>query len=707
MPMVMKEKLHPLFCISVDPPEKEWKAKLSEHKEPFIFLKSKGSVYAFVYSDDLRINTWSDPEINVETLITHAHSLDNVGILKPEENTSLPFIFQTLGEPIALAKDEHGEYLGYMRREDLLVELFRQENQNSNLLKTMLSSIPMGIFVVDKEKKFVNCNEAGLKMINSSYEKIMGADAEVIFNNDHLEKVFISGETVLNQIQFTNDMGILVDFSPILNNDGQVDGIMIIVQDLPMVEEMAMEIEYVKDLNADLNAILTSMYDEILVVNHKGEILRYSDNFISDFWETDLKELLGENLLALEDKGEFSPSVARLVIDRQEKVSVVQETKNGKNVFAVGNPVFNEKGELHRIVIASRDITETTRLKSELQETKRLSKKYKKELENLKSKDQFAKKIIYQSTKMEQIMIKIEKLAEFNSTVLILGESGVGKELIAESIHQYGSRSNQPFLKINCGAIPEDLLESELFGYTKGAFTGADTRGKTGYFQKADKGVLLLDEIGEIPQRLQVKLLRVLQEKEITPVGSTQSIPVDVQIITATNKNLEKMVADGTFREDLFYRINVIPITIPPLRERPEDVPLLAFHFLKQLNEQYGKNYHLSPEALNVLEVYPWPGNIRELQNLIERFVVSAEEDVISADFVSPFLNFGKSGSAKPLITDIMPYQQAQESVEEQLILLAMKKYKTTSKAAKALKISQSAVSRKYQKILQRQQNNV
>jgi transcriptional regulator with PAS, ATPase and Fis domain len=302
---------------------------------------------------------------------------------------------------------------------------------------------------------------------------------------------------------------------------------------------------------------------------------------------------------------------------------------------------------------------------------------------------------------MKQIMEHVTKVSNFSSTVLINGESGVGKEVIAQAIHQLGSRSNQPFLKLNCGAIPENLLESELFGYTKGSFTGADKNGKEGYFQKADKGILFLDEIGEMPPSLQVKLLRVLQEQEVIQIGSTTPIKIDVQIVAATNKKLEKMVEQGTFREDLFYRLNVIPIDVPPLRERPEDIPLLAFHFLQQLNERYHKNYHLSPDALNLLEVYSWPGNIRELQNMIERLAVSADHQTIDADFVSKFLSLGsKLKSEKPVITKILPLQEALEYVEEQLILLAMKQYKTTTKAAKALGVSQSSVSRKYQKIV-------
>ncbi|MBK5504402.1 transcriptional regulator with PAS, ATPase and Fis domain [Bacillus sp. RC55] len=689
-------KIRPIVSLPIDQSEKEWNIDVKNIKESFLFLKRGEKLFAYVHVKDLLSNS---KELTSKILLSNAVSLDTICHLS--KDISLTALFQIIGAPIAIVKNEVDELTGYIRREDVFAELFKQENQSVDILKIILTSIPMGIFVVDREKKIVNCNESGLKMIKSTPEKVMNVPAELIFNGEHINNVFTKGKTILNQLQITNEMGVLVDYSPIPNFDQSIEGMVIIVQDLPMVEDMAMEIEYIKDLNKDLHAILSSIYDEILVVNHKGELIRYSETVINDFWGSNLKDLLGKNLLDLEKKGLFSPSVTRLVLEKQKKVSVVQETKSGRKILAVGNPVFNENGELHRIIIASRDITEATRLKTELHEIKKISEQYKKELDDFKNKDRFLKKLIYCSPKMEQIINQAKKIADFSSNVLISGESGVGKEVIAQAIHQLGNRSSKPFLKLNCGAIPETLLESELFGYTKGAFTGADKNGKEGYFKRADQGILFLDEIGEMPLHLQVKLLRVLQEQEVIPIGSTTPMKINVQIIAATNKSLEKMVESGTFREDLFYRLNVIPLRVPSLRERMEDVPVLAFHFLQQLNEKYNKNYHLTPDALNLLEFYSWPGNVRELQNMIERLVVSADDPVIEAEFVSKFLTPGYDfNKSKPVITRVLPLQEALHSVEEQLILLAMKQYKTTTKAAKALGISQSSVSRKYQKIV-------
>ena len=695
-----KDKIRPIISIDLDGQEEEWVESLREQHEPILFLKRDGELLSYILLKDLSAGKESISKVMEEK----SAPVDNVS--KLTNTISVPVLFQIIGEPFALVMNEQGKPVGYIKREDVLAMLFRQEQPGGlNLLKIILTSIPMGIFVVDRERNIINFNESGLRMTKLTSDYVSGKPAGTIFHPEHIQNVFASGQTVLNQILITDTMGVLVDYSPILDFNNEVEGILIIVQDLPMVEEMAMEIEHIKNLNKDLNAILSTIYDEILVVNRKGELLRYSETFLSNFWGVELKELMGKNLLELEGEGLFTPSVTRLVIEQKKKVSVVQETKTNQRILAVGNPIFDEFGEIDRIIIASRDITETTKLKSQLREVKKQSDQYKQELERIKNQDRLFNRLIYCSPKMEQIMEHVTKISHFSSTVLITGESGVGKELIAQAIHQSGSRSNEPFLKLNCGAIPENLLESELFGYSKGSFTGADKNGKVGYFQKADKGILFLDEIGEMPVGLQVKLLRVLQEQEVVPIGSTTPIPINVQIVAATNKKLEKMVQEGTFREDLYYRLNVIPIHVPPLRERQRDIPLLAFHFLQRLNEKYNKNYQFTPDALSLLEVYPWPGNIRELQNIIERLAVSADHASLDADFVNRFLSFNNDFKReKPVFTSVIPLQEAQDHIEEQLIMLAMKQYKTTTKAAKALGISQSSVSRKYQKILSERQ---
>ncbi|WP_397536857.1 sigma 54-interacting transcriptional regulator [Rummeliibacillus pycnus] len=695
------EKLRPLATIDIDHLERQQSIAIKDMKEPFLFLKRQGKLESYINMNTLQQDVQQSPHLTVEDLRHYATSLDS--ICQVDEHLSVKVLFQIIGEPFALVQGVNGDIIGYLRREEMLVELFKQDNQAIDLLKIILTSIPMGIFVVDRSHRIVNYNDASLKMMRLDKEFAENCDAEAIFNRSYLHYVFNTGKTILNQLQIGDDAIVLVDYCPIINFEQVVEGIVIVVQDLPKVEEMATEIEDIKGLNKDLNAILSSIYDEILVVNGRGELIRTSERLIPGVWDTNLNEWIGKSLLALEKEGRYCPNSIGQVLKGKTKVSVVQETKNQRKILSVGNPIFNEQGEITRIVIASRDITESTRLESELQEMRKISAQYKKELDLFKNKERSTEQLIYRSQKMERLVQQAKRIADFSSTVMLYGESGVGKEVIAQVIHQLGHRSEKPFLKLNCGAIPENLLESELFGYTKGSFTGADKNGKIGYFQQAHEGVLFLDEIGEMPLHLQVKLLRVLQEQEIVQIGSTKPIPINVQIIGATNKNLQEMVANGTFREDLYYRLNVIPLHIPPLRERVEDIPVLAFHFLEKLNKRYGKNYTLTPDAINILEFYAWPGNVRELQNMIERLVVSADEPAITSEFVSRFLSLGYTvNHKKPVITRVMPLEEALNDVEEQLIMLAMKQYKTTTRAAKALGISQSSVSRKYQKILQK-----
>lgn len=668
---------------------------LSHTEAPFVFFKKSGELKAYIMKNKI------DQHMTVDILKKVLNPIEDVAVIDCDQPLSVPVLFQALGEPIALIR-KNNEIIGYIQREDLLVELLNDENSNINVFRNMLTSIPMGLFIVDRNDRFVNCNETGLKMVRSTYDVVMNKSPGEIFSQQLIDEVFKTGETFLNQIHVTDEFGILVDYSPIIDDYNRIINVLIIVQDLPTVEKLAMDLESVKDLNTDLQAILSSMYDEILVINHHGKILRHSENLLPNTLNLIGRKIIGKNILNIKNEKFISQHVFNRVLKEKKQISIVEEVSNDLTIMSIGNPIFDENNNIHRIVIASRDITETTRLRTELQETKKLTEAYEKELESLRHRSHVSHKIIYVSSEMDKVMRKIEKLSNFSSTVIILGESGVGKELIARAIHQTGLRSNQPFLAINCGAIPDNLLESELFGYVKGAFTGANEEGKEGYFKQANQGILFLDEINELSLSLQVKLLRVLQEREITPIGSTEAIPIDVQIIAATNKNLEELVVEGKFREDLYYRLNVIPIKIPPLRKRQEDIPILAQYFLNQLNETYKTKYHFSPDALNLLCAYSWPGNVRELQHVIERIVVFAEEDLITADYVNSLLNIGRIKKRHPIVTEIMPLKEAQQILEKQLIKLAMDKYKTTTKAAKALGISQSSVSRKYRNILEK-----
>ncbi len=294
------------------------------------------------------------------------------------------------------------------------------------------------------------------------------------------------------------------------------------------------------------------------------------------------------------------------------------------------------------------------------------------------------------SDAMKKIIDIIQRISEVDSTVLLLGETGVGKTMLARYIHESSSRAKQPFVTVNCGAIPDSLIESELFGYESGAFTGGRSKGKKGLIELADGGILFLDEIAELPYSVQSKLLEVLQEHTFRKVGGTNSISVDIRIIAATNKDLQHMVDHKEFREDLYYRLHVVPLTIPPLRERREEIIPLAEHFVRKFNEQYGRHFVLSANVKERLFINPWRGNIRELENTIERMVVTQSEEMASPENEVPFENPGSYAGNK-----LPPLKEAKKQLEKELILRAYDLYGTTYKAAEILQVDQSTIAKK------------
>jgi TyrR family helix-turn-helix protein len=287
------------------------------------------------------------------------------------------------------------------------------------------------------------------------------------------------------------------------------------------------------------------------------------------------------------------------------------------------------------------------------------------------------------------------KLSQYDSTILITGESGTGKELIAEFIHNNSSRENGPFIKVNCGAIPENLLESELFGYDYGAFTGAKKGGKTGYFQMANGGTIFLDEIGDLPYNLQVKLLRVLQNKEIIRVGGEQAFSVDVHIIAGTNRNLLELVQSKKFREDLYYRLSVIPVHIPPLRERKEDIPALVNHFTNLFNKKHQQQKRISPEVIEYFMAADWPGNVRELENMVERLLVTSSNNIVTREDLPENLVKANSNNQQIAVYGIMPLSEARTILEKQLLENAFAQYPSTRQIARVLKVSAATIVRK------------
>lgn len=389
-------------------------------------------------------------------------------------------------------------------------------------------------------------------------------------------------------------------------------------------------------------------------------------------------------------------AICTMVLEQKKEISIIGtlvRKSSKKIVHFKGKPYFDVLGELSYILVIIREMEDFIDLKKKLQYIERKSKKYLDELIYLRNAQQ-EDNIIAKDASMKKITHLINSVARTDATILITGETGVGKEVIATEIYKKSNRSNKAYIKINCAAIPESLLESEMFGYEKGAFTGAIKKEKLGYFELAQNGTLLLDEIGEMPMRLQSKLLRVLQEKEVTKIGGTKSIKLDVRIIAATNQNIEQQIKNGNFREDLYYRLNVIPIEIPPLRERKDDISILADTFLNKFNLKYNKNKKIEASVLEVLEEYNWPGNVRELENLLERLVIYGDDEIINKENINNILR--KNEFSQYLVErEEITLKEAVDLLEKDIIEKTLKKYRSSRKAAKVLGVTQPTVLRK------------
>ncbi|MFW6343850.1 MAG: sigma-54 interaction domain-containing protein, partial [Sediminispirochaetaceae bacterium] len=399
----------------------------------------------------------------------------------------------------------------------------------------------------------------------------------------------------------------------------------------PTDSYLAEELKKCRELEEEYHAIFDNSHDGIYITDGEGYTLRLN-KACERIEGVKGEELVGRHMADLVKEGIYSESVSLKVIETGKPVTILQQTQKNSEILATGTPIFRD-GKIIRVVVNSRDISELNKTKRKLDEFKALTEKYQTELELLRKEREQNKEFIFRSTIMSNLVEMVKHVSTVDSTILIQGETGTGTGMIARMIHNLSERRDGSFIKIDCGSIPSTLIETELFGYKKGAFTGAEQKGKVGLIELAHKGTLFLDEVSELPIDMQVKILRVLQDKEIRRVGDEKDISVDIKIIAATNKNLEQMVEEKLFREDLYYRLNVVPLEVPPLRERKEDIAPLIFSRIEKFNEKYHINKHLSKEALEVLEHYSWPGNIRELENVIERIMVSTKsEDIEEKD---------------------------------------------------------------------------
>lgn len=482
--------------------------------------------------------------------------------------------------------------------------------------------------------------------------------------------------------------------TPILDN-GKVVGAVAVLQEVSELESIGDELEQTKLLNTEMNAIIESCFDGIYVTDGQGLTLRVNTAY-ERITGIQRHDVLNRTTQELVDQGFFSESVTQLVLRDKQPRTLMQTVKTGKRVMATGTPIFTADGQISLVVTSVRDVSELYNLQNRLIKEETLRTEYEHELEKLRQVKDAMSKVVIKSKKMKEIYRLAIRLAQVDTTIMVRGESGVGKEIFADMIHTHSHRRNAPLIKISCATIPENLFESELFGYAPAAFTGASNKGKVGIFESAKGGMIFLDEIGEMPLPSQAKLLRVIQSKEVTRVGSSTTVPVDVRIIAATNRDLREMVASGQFRKDLYFRLNVVPVVIPPLRERKEAIPTLVYHFLEKFNKQYGFSKQLDSHSLALLYDYNWPGNVRELINTIERVVVTTGSDIITDQDLPRQIRHKQTPLSPSLVNGSL--RATMDKVEREIIRDALKVHKTTYKIAQALGINQSTVVRKIQR---------
>lgn len=418
--------------------------------------------------------------------------------------------------------------------------------------------------------------------------------------------------------------------------------------------------------------LIDNMYDEVLVYDGNYNII-YINQACKRHYRVSPEEMIGKSFFDLYE-GWWGPSILPIIYEEKKAMAIKQRTYTDKELLTIAVPIFDDDNNIKYVIMNVRDEI----CPADLYNPKYISSDF--------TFDEHHEPIAV-SDEMKKVMKLVEKVSEIDTTCIITGESGTGKSMIAKHMHQLGPRAGQPFVNVNCASIPSELFESEFFGYEKGAFTGAKSTGKKGLLEVANNGTILLDEISELPLLAQAKLLTVLQDKEFLPVGGSKPVSVDVKIIAASNKNLKNMVEIGTFREDLYYRINVIEIYIPPLRKRRQDILHLIHYFLNQFNNKYGVNRQLSSGVVQVLLEHEWKGNVRELGHLIERLVITVESLVIDVNHL-PSNIFGILDYSRE--EEALSFDERLEKYEAYIVQKAFEKHDSSRKLAEHLDISQT-----------------
>jgi len=566
-----------------------------------------------------------------------------------------------------------------------------QDSARVRLLDLILNATHDAIVAVDASGHVFVFNPSAEKILGKKASDVMGAHVRDVIATTKLDEVLDTGEAQLNQRQSVGTTEIITNRVPVRDESGKVVGAVAVFRDLTEVQNLAGQITNLREIQSFLTAIIGATQDAISVADANGNGLLINQAYTRLTGLTE-KDVIGKP--ATVDIAE-GPSMHMQVLRTRQPVKNVPMRVGPmrRQVVVSVDPVF-VGDELKGSVGVVRDVSEIIRLTEELDRMKKI-------VRQLEAKYTF-EEVVSVNPLVSQAVEQARRVASTTATVLLRGESGTGKELFAHAIHSASPRRNKPFVRVNCAALSESLLESELFGYVDGAFTGAKRGGRKGLFEEAEGGSLFLDEVGVTNLALQAKLLRVLQEKEIMRVGDSKPTPVNVRVIAATNVSLEQLVAEGRFREDLYYRLNVIPIFIPPLRQRTDDLPFLCERLLKKLNQEYGRSVEsVSPQVMEVFKTYRWPGNVRELENVIGRAMMNMkfQETVILPEHLPPMSmggerlgraaegDMGPVGPAPTLIAGSL--REAVDSAERATILSALQKTgNNKTKAARLLGIS-------------------
>ncbi len=445
--------------------------------------------------------------------------------------------------------------------------------------------------------------------------------------------------------------------------------------------------------------ILDAFGDGIFISDASGTTLKINRMY-EQLTGIQMSEVKGKNVRTLREEGIFDHVLNPEIVRTGRPATKAQQLRNGKKVILAGFPVFDDAGHLCLVVTFVRDITMIAQLNDQMAEQTQLINQISDQLAYIAHKQSVNDAPIYKSAAIEEVVALLSRLAETDATILILGETGVGKDVFARFTHDRSLRREKIMLKVDCGGISETLTESEMFGYTAGAFTGASAKGKAGYFEIADGSTVFLDELGELPLSMQTRLLRVLQDGEILRVGSTSPKKVDVRIIAATNRNLEEGVETGTFRRDLYYRLNVASVHIPPLRERPEDIAPLAEHFLHEFTVKYKKSMAFMDVTMNMLSRYSWPGNVRELQNLVHSLVVTRTTTLLSPRDLPSHISGHDNPDAyytDEVFTIKRPLKSIMADIERDFLQRAIEIHGSVQKVAELFQINRSTIFRKLQ----------